>query len=268
MSLDSRNTHLDIFSFKTIVQFLCYVINMENCNEWLYLDGKKAPVYYLCGYIPISLGNDALSIKLLSFKAGNFQSRQFWLEYILNSYQSLFENGENELIIRSLGHNELGVDLNMDYKNPLGFLCYRLAKSVNCRYAKGMIHKLKVTPQLKTLSRDERWDVVKDNFALSQLFRPGVYKTIWFVDDIITTGATARATWKALLEFYPDIDFRVLALGRTVRVQDYNKNSTILAPEINENNTLREEEGTYLSNNLNSVRIKFDNTDTFFYNSF
>lgn len=237
---------------------------MENCNEWLYLDGKKAPVYYLCGYIPNSLGNDALSIKLLSFKAGNFQSRQFWLEYILNSYQSLFEKGENELIIRSLGHNELDVDLDMDYKYALGFICYRLAKLVNCRYAKGMIHKLKVTPQLKTLSRDERWDVVKDNFALTQLYRPGVYKTVWFVDDVITTGATARATWKALLEFYPDIDFKVIALARTVRDQDYNRNSTIDDPGITGNNTLREEEEIYFSNNLNSLGIRFDNNDTFF----
>lgn len=57
-----------------------------------------------------------------------------------------------------------------------------------------MIYKRKVTPALKTLNKDERWNMVKNNFTLSQLFRPGVYKTVWFVDDIITTGATALAT--------------------------------------------------------------------------
>lgn len=152
----------------------------------------------------------------------------------------------------------------MDYENPLGYLCYRIAKTVNCRYASGMIHKVKAIPPLKGLNKEDRWNIVKDNYGLSQLFRPGVYKTVWFVDDIITTGATARATWKALLDWYPDVDFRVIALARTVRDHDYDMNSTILNPEINENNILREEEGIYFSNNLNLFGIEFDNSDTFF----
>lgn len=250
--------------YKTIVQFLCYLPDMENCNEWLYLDGRKAPVYYLCGYIPISLGRDTLSKTLLAFKAGNFHARHFWLDQILNSYQQLFTKEGNALIIRSLGHNELDVDLNMDYKNPLGFLSYRLAKAINCRYAAGLIHKKNVTPPLKGLNKEERWKEVKDNFGLSQLFRPGLYNTVWFVDDVITTGATARAIWKALLDFYPDVEFKVIALARTVRDRDYNINSIILNQDISENNLLREEEETYFVNNLKYLKIRFDNTDTFF----
>ena len=261
----SKETCLDDrIDFKTIVHLFCYLVYMPNCNEWIYYDGLKAPVYYLCGYIPGANIHDALSQKLLSFKNGNVQARQFWLDRFLSSYQHLFDKGENDFIIRSLSHKELEIEFEVDLKNPLGSLCYRISKAVNCRYASGMIYKLKVTPPLKGLSREARWDMVKDNYGLSQLFSQMNRKTVWFVDDIITSGATARATWKALLHWYPEVDFRVIALARTVREQDYNLNSTILNPEINEFNVLREEEETYFTSNLKSVPFKFDNRDTFF----
>jgi predicted amidophosphoribosyltransferase len=237
---------------------------MTSCQEWLYLDGLKAPVYYLCGYVPGAQQNDALSQKLIAFKSKNFEARQFWLNHFLTLCQKLFVKDHREIIIRALGHNELDVDLSTDYKNPLSNLCYHAARETNSRYVAGMIHKLKLIPPLKDLSRDERWNMVKDNFALSQIFMEGNLKTFWFVDDIITTGATARATWKALLDWYPNIDFRVIALARTVRDIDCNNISTELNPELTEDNILREKGEIYLSKSIRGLNIKFSNMDTFF----
>jgi len=252
---------LDIF--KLIINYFVYCL-MISCNEWLYLEGLKAPVYYLCGYIPGKNVTDILSKNLIGFKAGYYNARKFWLDHFLNLCENIFAKDESELIIRALGHNELDVDLSTDYKKPLSLLCNRAAKLTNSRYVAGMIHKLKVTPPLKGLSKDERWNIVKDNFALSQIFMSGNTKTFWFVDDIITTGATARATWKTLLDWYPDVDFKVIALARTVRDLNYNKNTAILNPEINKSNILREEEETYFTNHPQSANIQFDNKDTFF----
>lgn len=259
----SKETRLTYRQFlKTVVQFLCYLFDMENCNEFLYFDGHKAPIYYLCGYIPESKYSDPQSRKLLDFKFGSFEAKQYWLDQFLISYEHLFDKDESELIIRSLSHHEIYIDPNTDYKNPLGYLCYRISKTVHCRYAPGMLHKNNYTPTLKGLKKNERWDTVKDNFGLSQLFMPGSFKTVWFIDDIITTGATARATWKALLDFYPDIDFKVIALARTVREHDFNSRKDDRAWS----NILRENEEYYKSNlsKHHLEEIKFDNSDTFF----
>lgn len=237
---------------------------MASYQEWIYLDGLKAPVYYLCGYVPGAQQNDAFSQKLIAFKSRNYKARQFWLDHFLRLCQKLFVKDQSEIIIRALGHNELDVDLSTDYKNPLSNLCYHAARETNSRYVAGMIHKVKMIPPLKDLTRDERWNMVKDNFALSQIFMEGNLKTFWFVDDIITTGATARATWKVLLNWYPDVEFEVIALARTVRDLDYNLNSTILNPEIKELNILREIEESYFTNNLRLLKFKFNNYDTFF----
>jgi len=58
---------------------------------------------------------------------------------------------------------------------------------------------------------------VCDSFIRRQI------RTFWF----ITTGATARAAWRALLKYYPDIDFRVYTLVRTAHDPNFNANQPI-----------------------------------------
>jgi len=202
---------------------------METCNEWLEFEGRKAPVYYLCGFIPGSVGEDELSPKILSFKAGSFQAKQFWLNHMLNKCRELLIKDESDLFCRALSSDELTINVSNDYKTPLGYLCTRSAKLLRARYASGMLHKISMTPTLKGLSKHDRWELVKDNYRVSERFVRRKFMQFWFVDDVITTGATARAAWKALLEYYPDIDFRVLALARTVHDQAYNETSTLIA---------------------------------------
>lgn len=201
---------------------------MDKVNEWLEFDGRKAPVHYLCGYVPGSVDEDKLSSKLLSFKAGNHTAKTFWFNHFLSKCDNLFMKDKSDLITRALSNNEQKVDLYMDYQQPLGYICNRTARLLKSRYAAGMLHKVKATSALKGLSKYERWEEVKDSYKVSEGFIRRKFKQFWFVDDIITTGATARAAWKALLECYPDIDFRVIALARTVHDPTYNTESTLI----------------------------------------
>jgi len=183
----------------------------------------------------------------------------------------LLLRNDSDLLTRALSHDELKVNLNTDYRTPLGYLCARTARLLRSRYAAGMIQKINLTPPLKGLSKDERWNVIKDNFKVSDGFNRRRFKQFWFVDDVITTGATARAVWKALLEFYPDIDFRVFALARTIRDVDFNKDLTF----IEDWNRIKDDEYLVIYEPAEEYEVssepgfvfpslKFDNSDTFF----
>lgn len=244
---------------------------MSPCNEWLEYEGMKAPVHYICGYLPTTVGADVLSQKLLSFKSGHYPSMKFWLNIAFHDLHKLLAKDESDLVTRALSHDELKVDLNKDYRTPLGYVCARTTRFLNSRYAGGMIYKLHSTQPLKGLSKNERWEAIKDKFKVADGFNRRRFKQFWFVDDVITTGATARAVWKALLEFYPDIDFRVFALARTVHDQEFNKTSTIIEHwnEIKDipDRVLYEPEELYLpcSPLLSDLpMVSFDNSDTFF----
>lgn len=230
-----------------------------------------APVYYLCGYLPTTEGSDMLSEKILRFKSNHYPTKKFWLNSALNSFNELLSRDDSDLLVRSLSHDELKVNLNTDFRTPLGYLCARTAKLLRSRYAAGMICKTGITPPLKGLSRDERQNAVKDIFKVADGFNRRRFKQFWFVDDVITTGATARAVWKALLEFYPDIDFRVFALARTIRDVDFNKDLTF----IDDWNRIKDDEYLVIyepaeeyevSSELGFVfpSLKFDNDGTFF----
>lgn len=90
------------------------------------------------------------------------------------------------------------------------------------RYPFQMLKKVRETQPLKFLTKEQRWNTLQDVYQVVDGFTRRRFRTCWFVDDITTTGATARTVWKALLRHYPDIDFRVYALARTVYDPQYN----------------------------------------------
>lgn len=194
---------------------------MRPFNEWLEFDGRKAPVYYLCGYLPTAEGADAVSQSILSFKNYYYPAMQLWLQYVLEDFDTV-EKDKRDLMFRALAHNEIRATFKTEAKAPLAFICQKISRWSKIHYPFEMLKKNAETKPLKFLTKEERWEAVKDNFQVCDGFTKRQFRSFWFVDDIITTGATARAVWKALLEYYPDIDFRVYALARTVHDPNFN----------------------------------------------
>lgn len=243
---------------------------MRPCNEWLEFNGRKAPVYYLCGYVPTGDGADAISQSLLSFKNRYYPAMQLWLQYASEDFDTL-EKDRQDLMFRALGHDEIRATFKTEAKSPLAFLCQKISKRSKIRYPFEMIKKKSETKPLKFLTKEERWEAVKDNFQVCDGFTRRQFRTFWFMDDIITTGATARAVWKALLEYYPDIDFRVYTLARTVHNPTFNMDQPIDETFQDRRDYyydhVLEEEEPYLKagSDLRKLPIpKFNNEDTFF----
>ncbi|MEJ5144735.1 ComF family protein [Sphingobacterium sp. MYb388] len=243
---------------------------MRNPNEWLELDGRKAPVHYVCGYLPRSQGYDPISESILSLKKNYRPAVNVWLGFMYDDFGKL-EHDLKDIMVRALGHNEQRATFASEKEQPLAYLCHRTARASRIRYPFDMIKKLHETPELKYLSKEDRWDALKDTFQVCYGYNRRTFRRFWFIDDVITTGATARAVWKALLKDYPDIDFRVYALARTVYDPTFNK-------ELEEDKayqemrdfyypTVREEGQPYLSNFNGVLKLpmpSFNNEGTFF----
>ncbi|WP_270087220.1 ComF family protein [Sphingobacterium sp. SYP-B4668] len=202
---------------------------MRNPNEWLELDGRKAPVYYICGYIPSRQGGDPISESILKLKQGNFTAIHFWLRYLLDDFLPL-ESDLQDIMVRALGHREMQVTPKSEAQQPLAYLCEKTRRPSRIRYPFQMLKKVRETQPLKFLTKEQRWNTLQDVYQVGDGFTRRQFRTCWFVDDIITTGATARAVWKALLDQYPDIDFRVYALARTVYDPEYNSDLSADVP--------------------------------------
>lgn len=199
---------------------------MRPCDEWLELDGRKAPVYYVCGYLPSVDRGDAIPKSILSFKNRYYPAMQLWLQYVFDDFDTLEKDGR-DIMVRALAHNELRATFETESQEPLAFLCQKISRWSKICYRFDMLKKIAETKPLKFLSKEERWKAVKDSFQVCDGYTRRQFRTFWFIDDIVTTGATARAAWKALLEHYPDIDFRVYALARTVHDPTFNNNHLI-----------------------------------------
>lgn len=84
---------------------------------------------------------------------------------------------------------------------------YALSRSLNCSWEQALTRDSEGTPQKRKSRRDRRQVRLQ-----LKLGRPGTYRarTVYFIDDVITTGATAGAAWEGL--GYPG-SFLVLCLA-------------------------------------------------------
>lgn len=204
---------------------------METFKRHILYRGKSAPLHYLCGYIPGRFGDDALSSRILAFKSGrNAAVLNMWQEFAIEAFRE-FDIGPDDIIIRALSHRETCSTSVSEERNPLAKLARGIAGNFDCAYLPELIHKRKATRRLVGLSRDNRWKEAGNSYTVDKALLPASPRSVWLVDDVITTGSTARAIWKALLGVMPNVDFNVFTLARTAWTADANEALRLEGPD-------------------------------------
>lgn len=241
---------------------------MKTFRERLMYRGDSAYIHYLCGYIPGRLGSDGLSGSILAFKEGTPREMAMWTAFAVEAFAQL-DIDPDDLILRALSHSETEVDNESDSRSPLGTLCRSLADVYGCTYRNDILAKRRPTRRLRSLGRDDRWKELNGEYTIDREGSRLDFRKVWLVDDVITTGATARAIWKACLSPWPDMVLQVFALARTAHVPGTNDGLELESPGFAWKEgglTLREPQSPYHSRRLSQHDLTspvFDNTGTF-----
>lgn len=128
-------------------------------------------------------------------------------------YKSNFTAGDilaeflEEYIIRNFKYKEYiitYIPLSKKSKKNRGFnQCEYIAKKISKDLSievLDVLNKQKETKEQKTLKRDERYENIKDAFAIKKGIDIKNYKII-LIDDVITTGATLQEAYELLKKF-------------------------------------------------------------------
>jgi predicted amidophosphoribosyltransferase len=159
--------------------------------------------YFLCNYLPASAGRDNLSQSLLRFKKG----RQPDLDAFIDCSISLFSTApilSGAVIVRALHHQETTASGTV---SPLDLLGQQLAQQYSHHYLPGLVLKHRSNQPLKLFSKPRRDEELQGLYYLdagfaSYLPHPPVSWVI--IDDVLTSGSTARAIIHAIDQVYPD----------------------------------------------------------------
>ena len=85
--------------------------------------------------------------------------------------------------------------------NQSHLIAVDLAKTLEMKYLKDGLLKIKDNPAQSSLNQDERENNVKNVYKLNTIYKDKVYlKKILLVDDIFTTGSTANECSRILKE--------------------------------------------------------------------
>lgn len=235
---------------------------MKVYTEKLGLGSNTAPVHFLCGYIPGYPSTDALSRSLMSFKYGRKNEVAAWTHFALEAFSEL-DLSAADIIIRPFAHEEMNANRFSFSKSPLTMLCRAIADKYGAGFQPDLIEKKRVTKSLKGMGRDSRTKELSGVYRANPANATFSFRKIWMIDDVLTTGTTARAVWKALKTVLPDVDFNVFALARTTHDDGFNADSEW---NITEQSILRENPMEYLSEPITPQLLQyphFDNKDTY-----
>ncbi len=174
------------------------------------------PHYFLCNYLPVSAGRDRLSRSLLDFKQGLVPDLDAWIDCMLEAGEFIPVT-KDTIIIRALQHEETAA--TGDPPASLDLLGKALAARFDCRYQPLLLRKSRATLPCKELSRGQRVAGLRHIYSLLPLPGPAASSPPFLlIDDILTTGTTARMILEAIRQRYPESPFRVFTLAKA----DYN----------------------------------------------
>jgi predicted amidophosphoribosyltransferase len=166
------------------------------------------PHYYLCPYLPVSAGRDTLSHSLLKFKLGRQPDLNGWIDCSLEALAAA-PLLPHTTIVRALHHDETTV--LPDNPASLDLLGEALASRFQSDYRSTLLHKSRLTRQIKGFSKEQRTAELRDSYYSEDFPGDGA---ILILDDILTTGATVKAILAALRTRSPRSSFSVFTLAR------------------------------------------------------
>ena len=183
------------------------------------------PHHYLCNYLPVSAGRDTLSRSLLKFKHGLQPDLDGWIDCSLELLAAL-PFPEGTIILRALQHDETIVQ--EEGPASMDFLGQALATCFHCHYQPALLRKSRITQPNKGLSRGQRRTELNDVYTLADpaitpgpgdqpaltSLHPLPAPPFLIIDDILTTGTTARMIIRAIRRHYPRSPLRVFTLAK------------------------------------------------------
>lgn len=161
-----------------------------------------------------SIYEDPISKSLRDqFKDGDSNTVKFWVQRAVETLELYIEETGLEInqIVRVLGSEELKPSGDA----PLDILGEKLAEILQVEYTPNVLFKTRKTNQLKhTPLRSQREDELKDVYKVTEdSIEDGAH--ILLIDDICTSGTTAKSITREILKASPNAKVFLLVLGKT-----------------------------------------------------
>jgi hypothetical protein len=220
------------------------------------------PHYYLCNYLPVSVGKDTLSHSLLKFKRGRQPDLNGWIDCSLEMLATppippdatIIPPGTTTVfpgaaiippdssIIRALHHEEtiLREDAPSTSLDKLGSA---LAHQFKGRYLPHLLRKSLPTQQIKGLSKEQREAELQGLYSLYPApaappasFPPTIpaappagppTPSFLIIDDILTTGTTMKMIIGAILRSYPNANLLIFTLAKADYDTSFNRSTPL-----------------------------------------
>jgi predicted amidophosphoribosyltransferase len=154
------------------------------------------PHYYLCNYLPVSVGQDALSQSLLHFKRGRQPDLDAWIDCSLEALNAV-DLPPHTIIIRALQHEETSV--REDAPSSLDLLGQSLASHFHCHYCPFALYRSQPSRETKILTREQREVELAGLYRIDRQYTDRLHgHPLLILDDILTTGTTMKMIATAL----------------------------------------------------------------------
>jgi hypothetical protein len=206
------------------------------------------PHYFLCNYLPVSAGQDTLSLSLLNFKRSRQPDLAAWIDCSLEMLPpSLFLPGT--IIVRALHHQETEItDRKPAALDQLGLA---LASHFRSNYLPRLLSKSQPAREIKWFSKGQREIELLGLYQVNHSLMPPLINptrpesdssssatSFLIIDDILTTGTTIKMIIGALNQHFPSSKYSVFTLAKA----DYDDNLNKSTPLKGQNYQL--EQGT------------------------
>lgn len=214
-------------------------MNLFKAN--IIFDGERTCLhYYLCAYLTRHFGRDALSESILNFKKMHAHDVNAWVDCAVKRLKPLRLGGL--LVIRALHSDEtLATGKGKDALDQLG---KAIADKYHGQYLPMLLTKTRPTkPFHQIATKSEREHELADVYQVDCSLTDLKDRRILLVDDVVTTGVTARTIIRALK-----------AAERSVFVIAFSLACTDYDPAFNVNLELRG--NTYNWNQDNSWTVQ------------
>jgi ATP-dependent DNA helicase RecQ len=206
--------------------------------------------YFLCHYLPVTAGIDPPSRSLLKFKRAAQPDLDGWIDCALLALREMEPPlSPDTIIVRALGHQETSIH-TPPLQTSLDLLGQAIATQFHCRYFPYLLIKTRPTRPNKGLTVEQRNAELQDVYSVAAQTTSTTLPAqttsttpvdptpaIWaaptpppflLIDDLLTTGATARTIISALRLQFPARPIRVFTLGKVTQEAGLNHRSPLV----------------------------------------